>query len=72
MWCTAAARSAGVGFAVPMSMRRYICMESAETISPPSALASAMPSAVLPVAVGPVMTAMLSNGSHPLFIEIKC
>ena len=37
------APSPAVALAVPISMRRYICMESAETISPPSACASSIP-----------------------------
>ncbi len=52
-WCGTPPRSTRSGFAVPMSMPRYSCMESALTTSPPRRWASATASAVLPVAVGP-------------------
>ncbi len=37
-----------------MSMPRYTAIESSETISAPSRWAKAIPTAVLPLAVGPV------------------
>ena len=52
-WCGTAARSAGVGFAVPMSMPRYTRAESTLTISASRARASCRAAAVLPAAVGP-------------------
>src|SRR2546427_8990232 len=39
---------------------RSTCRESADTISPPSAVASSRPSAVLPLAVGP--TTQMTRG----------
>ena len=60
MWCGTPQRSSGVGFAVPISMRRETCMESNETISPPSACASRTDRAVLPEAVGPTTQMILS------------
>ena len=56
MWWGTPPISSRVGLAVPMSMRRYICMESADTTSPLWALASSTASQVLPEAVGPVIT----------------
>ena len=57
-------RWATVSLAVPMSMPRYSCMESALTISPPSSLASRSARSDLPAAVGPstaiTRSAMLS------------
>ena len=46
-------RSSAESLAVPMSMPRYSCIESALTISPPSAVASRIPSSDFPTAVGP-------------------
>ena len=46
-------RSSAVGFAVPMSMWRYTCRESAPMISPPYRRARSIPSPVLPLPVGP-------------------
>ena len=46
--------SSGRILAVPMSICRYTCMESAEMISPPTARASIRDSSVFPAAVGPV------------------
>ena len=60
-WCGTPCISSCVGFAVPMSMPLYICMESADTTSPPSSRASMTPSLVFPVAVGPVMTAIFGG-----------
>ncbi len=55
-WCGTAARSATDGLAVPMSMPRYTCMESSETISTsPSAAATARATADFPDAVGPTI-----------------
>jgi hypothetical protein len=56
-----AARSAAVGFAVPMSMPRYTCIESIEISSTsPSCSATAIATADLPDAVGPTTA---TNGS---------
>ena len=71
-WCGTPCISSGVGLAVPMSMRRYICIESAETISPPSSFASRTPSLVLPVAVGPVITTILGGTKTLPFFEVIC
>ena len=52
-----ACRSDNVGFAVPMSMRRYTCMASTATISTlPRTAAYAIARSLLPEAVGPTMT----------------
>ena len=56
------ARSAGVGLAVPISMPRYTCMESAETIIAPASRASRMARSDLPDAVGPTMAMMFRRG----------
>lgn len=52
-WWGTPRRSSGVILAVPMSMPRYSCIESALTTSPSRASARATESAVLPAAVGP-------------------
>ena len=55
--------------AVAMSIPVYICMESAETISPSRALASLTASADLPDAVGPTTAKIFSgfsNSNHSL------
>ena len=54
-WCGQSARSANVGFAVPMSIPRYTKAESTLMISMGRDCASAKASAVLPEAVGPSM-----------------
>ena len=54
-WCGTAARSAGVGLAVPMSMPRYTRAESTLTISAGTSPARASATALLPLAVGPAM-----------------
>ena len=55
-WWATSARSAGVGLAVPMSMPRYTCIESTDTISTPvHGAGEASASADLPDAVGPTM-----------------
>ena len=64
MWWGIPCISSKVGFAVPMSMRLYTCMESQDTTSPFSSFASVAASAVFPDAVGPAMQMML-------FIEIS-
>src|SRR5450759_4848194 len=53
-WCGAAARSAAVGLAVPMSRSRYTCAESTLMISTGKRAASSSATAVLPLAVGPI------------------
>src|SRR6185312_16989377 len=53
-WCGMRARTPASGLAVPMSMPRYTCAESTLTISPPSVPASAIATALLPAAVGPI------------------
>ena len=65
MWWGMPPISSGVGLAVPMSMRRYICMESADTTSPLRALASSTARRVFPEAVGPVMTNILGGMISP-------
>jgi len=50
----------GVGFAVPMSMCLYICIESALMISVPSDWAKSREAAVLPTPVGPRSTMIFS------------
>ena len=52
-WWRTLARCRQEGLAVPMSMCRYICRESADMISPSSSCASASARSVLPTAVGP-------------------
>src|SRR5262245_54576227 len=52
-WCGIPSRSAGVSLAVPMSMPRYSCMESALMISPPRVSARRSDRADFPAAVGP-------------------
>ena len=59
MWWGIPCISSRLGLAVPMSMRRYTCMESQETTSPFSSLASSTARAVFPEAVGPAMQMML-------------
>ena len=62
-WWTTAARSASVGLAVPMSMPRYTCIESSDTISTsPSSRASANASADFPDAVGPTSARWVMPG----------
>ena len=46
----------GIGFAVPIFMSLYICIESADTISPFIFFASSIESPVFPDAVGPQIT----------------
>ena len=58
-WCGAAACSAGVGLAVPMSMPRKTCRESTEMISPPRWRATPTAAVVFPVAVAPRITMRL-------------
>ena len=48
--------SCSVTLAEPISMYLYICIESAEIISPFNSLASFIESSVLPTAVGPPST----------------
>ena len=53
-WWTTTERSHSLGFAVPMSIPRYTCIESSDTISTsPSSRARANASADFPDAVGP-------------------
>src|ERR1700730_3633035 len=66
------ARSRTVGFAVPIFTRRYSCVESQVTISPPRCCASATPSADFPDAVGPTTATSGEIGSPSLFMEKKC
>ena len=54
-WCGTPQVSSFVTFAVPMSIPRYTCMESALTISPPILFARATERAVFPTAVGPAI-----------------
>src|SRR4051794_18286326 len=62
-WWRTAARSDGVGLAVPMSMPRYTCMASTATISvPATASAAAIATSDLPEAVGPTTT----TGARPI------
>ena len=56
---TVSSLPAAVGFAVPMSMERYICRESAERISASSSSARRIEMGVLPEAVGAVITMSL-------------
>jgi tRNA A37 N6-isopentenylltransferase MiaA len=55
------ARVAASGFAVPMSMPRYTCAESALTISPPNRRARASATADLPDAVGPTRMTVIDR-----------
>ena len=52
-WCGTRARSSAEGLAVPMSSPRYTCIESTETISPPSCSARSNAMLDFPTAVGP-------------------
>ena len=63
-------RWAGASLAVPMSMPRYSCMESALMTSPPSSWASRRPRSDLPAAVAPTTAttgrpAAASGGRSP-------
>ena len=58
-------RCATVSLAVPMSMPRYSCMESALMISPPSSRASRSARSDLPAAVGP-STAITGSAMPPV------
>ena len=48
--------SSFVGFALPISISLYICIESADTTSPLIFFASSIDKAVFPEAVGPHIT----------------
>src|SRR5262244_1528502 len=71
-WCGTARRSAGEGFAVPMSMPRYTWAESTLTISTGKRAASAAASALLPLAVGPMRRiAAGSAATHEELVEVR-
>src|ERR1700761_9038900 len=63
-WCGTPRRSAGVSLAVPMSIPRYSCIESALTTSPPTARASSTARSDFPAAVAP--TTAISVIAGPL------
>src|SRR5256885_12011956 len=52
-WCGMPRRSTGATLSVPMSNPRYTAVESQLMISPPKRSATASPTALFPVAVGP-------------------
>src|SRR5687767_2833325 len=59
-------RSASGTLSVPISNPRYTAVESQLMISPPRRVASSMPSALFPVAVGPRMARM---GGRPSTVD---
>ena len=71
-WWGAPSFSDSSGWAVPMGIPAYTCMESADTTSPLWALAKAAAKAVFPEAVGPATTAtgiFFSSCSIPLLLS---